>query len=508
MIDRGAAYPLGVGRLSSKLAKLSLSAALGLIAACAGVPGGGIVSKDDLARKPTGQCPDASGQGRPLVVDWESVDRADLEARASRGPVVVAYEGCKIQVLSRCKVRDAKPYSYVGLTPKKDVITMRDAAEVYANVPVSAAKLEARLAKQGSLVASMTIVGQMDTAEPAPSSDRLEGDCTGATHVVTALTLGAFEFSAAKSVEGAAGVDVMGAGAGTKLAAGGELLNRDGDAAACEKATGTDEKAPFGCAALLRIEVVPLGASRSLEPTCGAGLLWDGAQCVAVAKAAPACPTGQIPDSNGGCAPKKQDTVAAVADIVKKGGGVIVQPTPGGPLVAPIASSCNDLAACEAACDKGEAPACAGLGGLLRAKLKAGTPSDEGKRAQAALEKGCKGGVASACTALGEMLFQGLGIAKDATGAVPFLERACEGGDAAGCNDVGLVKLASSPPDYAGAAKYFERACNDKSSLGCLQLGVLTKEGKGVVKDAARGQALLEKACTAKVGNACKLAGK
>jgi hypothetical protein len=385
---------------------------------------------------------------------------------------------------------------------------MRDAAEVYANVPVSAAKLEARLAKQGSLVAAMTIVGQMDTAEPVPSSDRLEGDCTGATHVVTALTLGAFEFSATKSVEGAAGVDVMGAGAGTKLAAGGELLNRDGEAAACDKATGTDEKAPFGCAALLRIEVVPLGAPRSLEPTCGAGLLWDGAQCVAVAKAGPTCPAGQIPDANGRCMPKKQDTVAAVTDIVKKGGGIIVQPASGGPLVAPVAASCNDLAACESGCNKGEAPACAGLGGLLRAKLKTGTQTEEGKRAQTALDKGCKGGVASACTALGEMLFQGLGVAKDATAAVPFLERACEGGDAAGCNDVGLVKLASSPPDYAGAAKYFERVCNDKSSLGCLQLGVLTKEGKGVVKDAARGQSLLEKACAAKVGNACKLAGK
>ncbi len=470
-----------------------------MLAACAGAPGpGDLVTTDDLDRKPTGQCPDSRGQGRPLVVDWDSVDRAELEARAARGPVVVGYEGCKIRVLPRCQVKDAKPYAYVGLTPKQDVITMRDAAEVYANVPVSAAKLEARLAKQGSLVASMTIVGQLDTAEPVPSPDRLEGDCDGATHVVTALTVGAFEFVASKEIEGGAGVNVLGAGAGTKLAAGGELLNKDGDTAACGRATGSDAKAPFGCGALLRVEIVPLGAPRKNEPTCPAGLGWDGAQCVAVA-AAKQCPAGQISDKTRGCVAKKEDTVAAVTQIVATGGGA---------LVAPVASSCADVASCSAACDRGEAAACAGLGGHLRSGLRASTPTDEGKQAAAAFEKACSGGVASACTALGEMLHQGLGVAKDAGRASGFLERGCTGGDPAGCNDVGLTKLAAAPPDHAGAAKFFERACNERSSLGCLHLGQLVRDGKGVVKDPARGQALLEKACSAKVGNACKLAGK
>lgn len=489
------AYAFPVRPLSLLCAALFFA----LLAGCGGAPGlADVVTKDDLDRKPTGQCPDGRGQGRPLVVDWESVDRADLEARAARGPVVVGYDGCAIRLLSRCSVKNSKPYAYVGLTPKKDVITMRNAAEIYANIPVSAIKLEAKLAKQGSLVASMTIVGQLDTAEPAPSRDRLEGDCDGATHVVAALTVGAFEFVATKSVEAGAGIEVLGAGAGTKLAAGGELLNRDGDAAACEKATGTDAKAPFGCGALLRIEVVPLGASRAVEPTCPQGLQWDGAQCMAVASTKQ-CPDGQIADRARGCVAKKQDTVAAVTSIVAKGGGA---------MVAPVSSSCAEVVSCQAGCDKGEAKACAGLGGLLRQRLKTGAPSDEGKRASAALAKACEGGEVTACTALGEMLHQGLGVAKDAKAALPHLERACEGGDPAGCNDVGLTKLSSAPPDYAGAAKYFERACNDKSSLGCLQLGLLVKDGKGAVKDGPRGQALLEKACAAKVGNACKLIGK
>jgi hypothetical protein len=479
-----------------KLLSLLLMATVGL--ACAGAPGpGDVITESDLDRKATGQCPDTRGQGRPLVVDWDSVDRAELEARAQRGPVVVAYEGCRIRVLPRCTVKSASPYAYVGLTPKKDVITMRDAAEIYANVPVSAAKLEAKLAKQGSLVASMTIVGQLDTPEPAPARDRLEGDCEGASHVVTALTVGAFEFTAAKSIEGAAGVEVLGAGAGTKMGASGELLNKDGDAAACDKASGTDQKAPFGCGALLRIEVVPLGAPRNAEPSCPSGMQWDGAQCIAVA-ATKSCPADHVADKVKGCVRKKEDAVAAAASMTKAGGAH----------VAPVSASCTDMTSCQAACDKGDAKGCAGLGGLLRQGLKAGAASDDGKRASQAFEKACATGEPTACTALGEMLYQGLGVPKDAAASIGHLEKGCEGGDPAGCNDVGLAKLAGPPPDPAGAAKYFERACNERSSLGCLQLGLLVKAGRGVVKDAARGQALLEKACAAKVGNACQLAGK
>ncbi len=468
------------------------------VIASSAVAGAGCASTPNLAEglgtdytlKDKGVCQDTGGQSRPLVVDWDSTDRAALEARASRGLVVVKYADCKMEVLKRCAVNGTPAYEYVGLTPKHDTVTMRDANEVYANIPVYAAKFEGKLAQSGSLQVAMTIVGQFDTSRPIARRDELEGDCEGATHVVTALTVGSYEFYASQATEQGASVSAFGADAGGKQAKSREVLNQDGDTASCEKATGEDPKPPYGCGALLRLEVVPLGTARLAEPTCGAGMQWDGSQCVVV-KSGASCKASEIADKDRGCVAKKQDVVRVATSSVKGG------------MVAPVRSACGDVTACRASCDEGEANGCLGLGGALRSGLKAGTPSDDGKKAQAAFQKACDGGEATACTALGEMLYQGLGVAKSTDAAIPLLTKACDGGDPAGCNDLGLAR--SLRGDHAGAMKYFQMACNAKSQLGCLGMGTLYKDGKGVAKDPAKAKALFQKACDGKVAAACKL---
>jgi TPR repeat protein len=209
-----------------------------------------------------------------------------------------------------------------------------------------------------------------------------------------------------------------------------------------------------------------------------------------VVKSGATCKPNEIATQEG-CKPKKEDVVRVATTSVK------------GALVAPVAAGCADTASCQAACDKGEANGCLGLGGFLRAGLKQGTPSEDGKRAQAAFQKACDGGEATACTALGEMLYQGLGVSKDTNAATPLLEKACTGGDPAGCNDLGLARSLSG--DAPGAAKYFQMACNAKTQLGCLGLGTLYRDGKGVAKDPAKAKDLFKKACDGKVAAACKL---
>jgi hypothetical protein len=86
----------------------------------------------------------------------------------------------------------------------------------------------------------------------------LEGDCDGVTHVVTALTVGAFTFFAGADAQVGGGATMLGAGAGGASAASRETLTQDGDEAACGRATGSDERPPDGCGALIRLEVAPL----------------------------------------------------------------------------------------------------------------------------------------------------------------------------------------------------------------------------------------------------------
>src|SRR5258708_54656 len=82
---------------------------------------------------------------RPLIGEWPSADRAALESQARRGTVVVHYVGCEMEVLRQCTAPGA--YAYAPTTRQRDKIAIRDADELYANLPLGAAALEGKLAK-------------------------------------------------------------------------------------------------------------------------------------------------------------------------------------------------------------------------------------------------------------------------------------------------------------------------------------------------------------------------
>ena len=196
---------------------------------------------------------------RPLLVEWPSSDRAELEALAARGLVAVHYVGSAMELLPNCKV--SGHYLYAPLTRRHDRVTIRDASQLYAAIPIGAAKLEGALRRTGQLNVEMTVVGRYEASE----TGTLQGQCTTATHVVTALTVGAFDFfaGASASVEAAANGGTGAAQAGGGSSAKRETLNRDGDEAACAKTTASDKTPPYGCGAALRVDLEALASSSS-----------------------------------------------------------------------------------------------------------------------------------------------------------------------------------------------------------------------------------------------------
>jgi hypothetical protein len=199
------------------------------------------------------KCSVAKSQSEPLVVSWPSVERARLEALARSGVVPVKYSGCEMRVLANCSVAGT-PYRYVGTTRKHDEDHIRTADELYAKLPLGAAHLEGTLQRAGELSVAMTIVGRYQLDKSVKKTD-LEGDCSEATHVISALTVGAFAFEAGASAHVGAEVSVFGAGAGGKSEAAHEVLSQDGLPTECEKAGADDQKAPAGCGALIRVEL-------------------------------------------------------------------------------------------------------------------------------------------------------------------------------------------------------------------------------------------------------------
>ena len=229
----------------------------------AGCGGGNAASR--LAQAPKfdpkdqSKCGVAKSQSRPLIVEWPSADRGALEAQTRRGVVVVRYVGCEMEVLRQCTPRASTRTR--PLTRKRDHIAIRDADELYANLPLDAAEFEGKLRRAAELdVADDHRRHLTSPTRRSSRLDELEGDCAKATHVILGISAGAFEFSAASGAQVKAGASGLGLAAGGDSTASSELLNRDGYRSACERSTNADTAPPDGCGALIRVEVVPLSA--------------------------------------------------------------------------------------------------------------------------------------------------------------------------------------------------------------------------------------------------------
>jgi hypothetical protein len=229
----------------------------------------------------------AKSDTRPLILEWPAPDRAALEAQRATGVVVVRYSGREMEVLRRCRV--AAAYHYVALTPKEEDVVMRNASELDAAMPIHAARLEARLEQKQKLEVAMTIVGMYETDARSWRAPDLQGDCAGATHVVTALTVGAFELSASAASSAGATATAFGVGAGGKQESSKEVLDRDGAKDACAKTGAKDAAPPHECGALLRVEVAPIEfPADAAHASCPQGLVRKGDACVAVDPGRPA----------------------------------------------------------------------------------------------------------------------------------------------------------------------------------------------------------------------------
>jgi hypothetical protein len=166
-------------------------------------------------------CALSSGPSRPMIVEWPTPDRAALDARARSGTVVVQAVGCRIVVLEGCTAPGR--YGYTATTRKHQTESVRTRDELYAKMPVGAAQLEAKLAASGSLDVAMSVVGTYVTDHGEVARGELTGACADATHVVSSITVGAFELdtvgasatgaaAAAGRVQiGSGGIDAKGA---------------------------------------------------------------------------------------------------------------------------------------------------------------------------------------------------------------------------------------------------------------------------------------------------------
>lgn len=421
------------------------------------------------------RCGVNKGHAEPLIVEWPSSVRAKLEALAHKGLVAVHWKGCELEVLPRCRVLGA--YAWTPITRKEDRVSMRDQDELWANVPIGAGGLESKLARSGALHVRMTIVGRWEADRDTIRADEMKGECAPATHVVTGMAAGAFDFWAGAEATVGASASVANIGAGGKSESTAELINRDGDTNACSKSSSADKLPPDGCGALLRIELARVGdPQKNAKPDCSDKTTWDGNQCAAmVVGSGVECPAG-FAAQNDQCvkvAPQTPSSTAKPMKLCTYGDAIDCTHNCE---VDGDASSCNDLA--------------------LMLSRGDGITLDEFKSTKFFL-RACDLGNSTACNSAGMRLEYGRGAPKDETTASNLYARACDNGTPAACNNLGRMAINGwgIAKDEPRAVDLFRKGCGQGDIGACANLGWCYVRGRGVLVDKAVGVGFLRKAC-------------
>jgi hypothetical protein len=201
-----------------------------------------------------GKCRVAASQSSPLVTEWPASEKANLEVLSHSGAVAVAYSGCSMRVLPQCRVRGN--YSWQRTTPSTDSLSISDADELYAKLPLGAASLEGELKRSGKLLVKTVVAGQLRLEGAGVGDVSNDGPCAQATHLVTALSVGAFALTAGGERQGSLGASVQLGEAKASRELSAEQLRSAGDFDSCSQ--GTNDGPSANCASPIQVFLQPL----------------------------------------------------------------------------------------------------------------------------------------------------------------------------------------------------------------------------------------------------------
>jgi hypothetical protein len=233
----------------------------------------------------------APASGRPFIVNWSPTDRTALETRASEGSIVVAVNDQNVTVLPRC--RAPGEYRFVGSSHASQALSIENKAELGAKLPFSGpVDLGATLEAYGLLTVEYHSIGEWRLDRDSLHEKDLTGDCTGASHLLGSLSVGAFEFFAGNKVGGSVDAKVPMAATATASASHEyKHLDKGGDMVACDSAAARAENPVERCDSVLAIELVAL----QRESPFAAGQHWQGTYECGGRKAAATIEITEVP---------------------------------------------------------------------------------------------------------------------------------------------------------------------------------------------------------------------
>ncbi|HEX8795053.1 MAG TPA: hypothetical protein VF765_29100 [Polyangiaceae bacterium] len=213
---------------------------------------------------PLAKCKVAASATSPLVTEWPASQKAYLEGLTSRQAVAVAYSGCELRIVDACRLPGK--YTWHRTTPATDTLEITNADELWAKLPIGAAGLEGELARNGRLAVRTTISGQLELDGLDAKSAATDASCAGVTHVVSAVSVGAFRLLSGAGASAQGGAKAFGVGAGGSTSREESVLREAGDPNTCGEG---GESAPQNCASPIQLFLQPVqgGATQAAATT-------------------------------------------------------------------------------------------------------------------------------------------------------------------------------------------------------------------------------------------------
>lgn len=440
-------------------------------------------------------CREAPAEGTPLIVDWNPEERGDLEAAMSQGVAVVSYDCKTVKLLQDCKVEGK--YGFVGITKKEQVITLENADQAQANLPLHGASIGASMERGSAIDIGLVMIGKKNTLRADLDKKALGAHCEGATHYVQSATVGAFAMrtSASGAARAKAVFDIFGgAGASGQSSSSKNVVNKDGDVDACKSGDVDSTTPPRGCGAPLRIRLLaiaagPASATPAREVACPKGLVAIGGKCGTRNDAE----AFDCTDEDGAAVCEKQCDKGSAAScwtaatLWDRGDGGVPKDT----------DKSADFG--RKACDLGDWSACEWYAGNLR----------DYPKARGIFLRACNAGSMSACVGLGS--FWSKGDDRDLAKGIRYYLRACRGGELSGCQFAAERFEAGGPgvpQDLSRALAMYESLCATPDSPLWSRDGCYGAANLLAKQDRAKAKSYMQRACELEHPRACEAVKK
>lgn len=215
-------------------------------------PGGSAPPAHDPA--PLTKCRVAASAASPLVTEWPASEKAHLQSLASHQPVAVAYSGCDLRIVDACRLTGK--YTWRRTTLASDTIEITTGDELWAKLPLGAAGLEGELDRSGRLAVRTTVAGQLALEGLDPNAVPADPACSGVTHVVAGIAVGAFGLMSGGGSTVRGGVSVGGVGAGASTRRDEQIVRQAGEPRACADTTESSPHAQCGAPIQLFLQPV------------------------------------------------------------------------------------------------------------------------------------------------------------------------------------------------------------------------------------------------------------